>query len=76
LSKGEVNPLAEKKVEKNGEEKERSKAYLFPYVLYGISIIVFICTPAMLIKFQPSVWVLILLVNLIVFLIAQTLLKE
>ncbi|MHA1581484.1 MAG: hypothetical protein ACTSYM_03130 [Candidatus Baldrarchaeia archaeon] len=68
--------MTEKKVEKNGEGKERSKAYLFPYVLYGISIIVFICTPAMLIKFQPSVWVPILLVNIVVFLIVQSLLKE
>jgi len=76
LSKGEVNLLAEKKVEKSEEGKERSKAYLFPYVLYGISIIVFICTPAMLIKLQPSVWVPILLVNVVVFLIAQSLLKE
>ena len=67
--------MTEKKVEKS-EGKERSKAYLFPYVLYGISIIVFICTPVMLIKLQPSVWVPILLVNIVVFLIAQSLLKE
>jgi len=76
MLKGEVNSLAEKSGEKSEEEKEPSKAYLFPYILLSISIIVFICTPAMLIKLQPSVWVPILLVNIVVFLIAQSLLKE
>ncbi|MHA1722223.1 MAG: hypothetical protein ACTSXW_04000 [Candidatus Baldrarchaeia archaeon] len=58
------------------EEKVRGKAYFLPYILYGISIIVFICTPLMLIKLQPSIWVPILLANIVVFLIAQSLLKE
>lgn len=70
-----MNSLTEKDLEKE-EEKVRGKAYFLPYILYGISMIIFICTPLMLIKLQPSIWVPILLANVVIFLIAQSLLKE
>lgn len=70
-----MNSLTEKDLEKE-EEKVRGKAYFLPYILYGISMIIFICTPLMLIKLQPSIWVPILLANVVMFLIAQSLLKE
>lgn len=73
--KGEVNSLTEKGAEKE-EEKVRGKAYFLPYILCGVSLIIFVCTPLMLIKLQPSIWVPILLANILVFLIAQSLLKE
>lgn len=68
--------MSKKEVEKSEKEEERGKMYLFPYILYGVSIIVFICTPAMIIKLQPPVWVPILLTGIMIFLVAYSLLKE
>jgi len=71
--------LAEKeeKREKREEEEEAfGKFYLFPYILLLVSIILFICMPIILIKLQPSIWIPILLVALVIFLISLSMLRE
>jgi len=74
-----VKILTEKEAKgerKEEEEETFGRFYLIPYILLLVSIILFIFMPIILVKLQPSTWVPILLVALVIFLVSLSMLRE